>query len=137
MEFLYQIYVRRKLVDLAVVMSTHLTDEAARMERVVMLHQSRVVADDAPAALRRQLGARRVTVHDASWSPTDNADRWRRISDEWALDLMRHDEAEDIASMLAKGGVAFTIAPPTLDDVFERLTGARLGPDAITDEGAA
>jgi ABC-2 type transport system ATP-binding protein len=111
---------------MTVLMSTHLTDEADRADRVIMLHEGRVVADDAPAALRRSLGATRVTVHDAAWSPTEDADRWHHMPGGWSRDLRSGDEAEGIAATLARQGVPMSIAPPTLDDVFEQLTGARL-----------
>ncbi len=116
--------------DLTILMSTHLTDEADRADRVIMLHEGRVVADDAPAALRKQLGARRVTVYDAAWTPTADTDRWRRVPGGWTRDLQNDDETALIASSLAQRGAPFSIAPPTLDDVFEQLTGARLQHDA-------
>lgn len=51
---------RREAADartpLTVLMSTHLMDEAERADRVVMMHEGRIVADGAPSALRAALG---------------------------------------------------------------------------------
>jgi ABC-2 type transport system ATP-binding protein len=127
-EFLGQVESRRSAASpaLTVLMSTHLTDEADRADRVIMLHEGRVVADDAPAALRQRMGERRVTVHDAAWSPIGSASLWRRTPGGWTRELGSNDEVVGLAAALAQEGVPMSIAPPTLDDVFEQLTGARL-----------
>jgi ABC-2 type transport system ATP-binding protein len=126
-EFLDQVESRRAAANraLTVLMSTHLTDEADRADRVIMLHEGRVVADDAPAALRQRMGERRVTVHDAAWSPSGSS-LWRRTPGGWTRELGSNDEVVGLAAALAREGVPMSIAPPTLDDVFEQLTGARL-----------
>jgi ABC-2 type transport system ATP-binding protein len=128
-EFLEQLESRRASSALTILMSTHLTDESDRMDRVIMLHEGRVVADDAPAALRASIGARRITVQDANWQPEVNVDRWRRVSEGWIFHLHADEDACAIASHLAHTGAPFTIAPPTLGDVFAHLTGSRLDRD--------
>jgi ABC-2 type transport system ATP-binding protein len=129
--FLEQLERRRRDHDLTVVMTTHLVDEADRHERVVLIDHGAVVADDAPAALRRELGARCITVLDHDWRPRGpEAERWRRAGAGWTLELSGSPgQAAAIAGQLAGSGVPFSIAPPTLADVFERLTGHALDLD--------
>jgi len=126
--FLQLIEQRRDATDLTVLMTTHLTDEAERFDRVLLMHEGRIVANDTPANLQQRAGAARLTVHDAKWSPPD-ADResWQRHAGGWRLIIS--DESADMqrrAAQLAEQRVAYTFAPPTLADVFELLTGASL-----------
>lgn len=128
--FLTQLDQQRRQHDLTVVFSTHLIDEAERHDRVVLMHEGRIIADDTPTQLRRQAGVRRVTVLDSAWAPpSDQAPRWRRSASgsTWTMALESDgDLTRRVAAQLADAGVPFTIAPPTLADVFEQLTGASL-----------
>jgi ABC-2 type transport system ATP-binding protein len=116
----------------AVLMSTHLIDEAERAQRVLMMHEGRIVADDSPAALRSRLGARRAIVHDADWDPSSTDDHWTRSGDGWLRDLANEEEARQVAQRLALEGRSFSIASPTLADAFAALTGATLHSDIVT-----
>jgi ABC-2 type transport system ATP-binding protein len=121
---------RRRETGITVVMSTHLTDEADRADRAVLLDHGRIVADDAPAALRAGLGRRRVTVTDATWRPPGD-DAWHRSAAGWTTALAdAPDEAARTLRELTDAGVPFTVAPPTLADAFEALTGSPLELDA-------
>ena len=125
--FLSLIESRRAAEGLTVLMSTHLMDEADRQERVVLLHEGNLVADDAPAALRSGLGSMLVTVQDRQWQPPESMTSWRRASGTWSLQLGDEvEQMQSIASHLAGAGVSFSLAPPTLADVFEQFTGAKL-----------
>ncbi|MHC5022837.1 MAG: ABC transporter ATP-binding protein [Planctomycetota bacterium] len=131
--FLAQLEELRAMEGLTLMMSTHLVDEADRCDRVVLVHAGRVVADDAPAALREALGSRRVTVHLATWHPpAGDDDAWTRGPGGWIRPLTDGPSAAgSIAAVLTDSGVPFTIAPPTLADVFEQRTGTSLsGQDA-------
>jgi ABC-2 type transport system ATP-binding protein len=113
----------------AVLMSTHLVDEAERFDRVILMHEGRIVADDSPAALRAGLGARRLTVLDRAWTPpADDRPPWTRTPDGW-MQTAGADDAESLRAhtdTLIRAGVPFSVAPPSLDDAFVVLTGARL-----------
>jgi len=118
---------RRAATNLTVLMTTHLTEEAARFDRVVMLHEGRIVASDTPGNLQQRAGAARLIVHDPNWSPPTDDRKWQKHSDHWRLTFA--EDAEDVqqlAARLAEQRVPFTLAPPTLADVFEQLTGASL-----------
>ncbi|MEM7228254.1 MAG: ABC transporter ATP-binding protein [Planctomycetota bacterium] len=111
-----------------VLMSTHLIDEAERFDRVVLVHDGRIVADDTPAALRHALGDHRITVHDRKWQPDATSEKWVATPDGW----MNTDAALSTnalaqhAERFIDAGIAFSIAPPTLDDAFIALTGTSL-----------
>lgn len=129
--FLETLKVRHIEEDLTLLMSTHLIDEADRMERVVFMHKGEIVADDSPTALRDQVGCRRVTVHDGSWTPpASESGEWIQTGNGWWRPLNDDKEqASRMASELVRANIPYSIAPPTLADVFEQLTGVRLGED--------
>lgn len=115
-----------ELKQRSLLICSHLIDEAERMDRVLMMHDGRIVADGLPATLRSQIGNRRVHVMDANWKPSNDESKWHRTSGGWMRDLASDDDAPTVARDLAAARVPFSIAPPTLGDVFERVTGARL-----------
>ena len=115
-----------------VLLSTHLIDEADRCDRVVLMHQGRIVADGPPTTLREELGERRVTVLNTdTQSAPDLCDLvWERTAGGWSAPLDHDpDRVAAVVAQLANSGLAFTIAPPTLADVFEHHTGAQLDLD--------
>jgi ABC-type uncharacterized transport system ATPase subunit len=91
-----------------------------------MMHEGRIVADGTPVALRSRLGVRRAIVHDAHWDQSRAGSRWTRSGSDWVCDLANEEEARQVAQRLAMEGRSFSIAPPTLADVFAALTGATL-----------
>lgn len=131
--FLDVLGARRAGSDLTIVMSTHLMDEAERADRVVMLCEGRIVADDAPAALRASLGDRVIRC------APEYAEHLRTAS----LDAAQagplvfgsgSDEAlRAAAAALIDAGAPFEHGFPTLGDVYTRLTGVALNGD----EGAS
>jgi ABC-2 type transport system ATP-binding protein len=121
---------RRTQSNMTVLLSTHLTDEADRSDRVLFMHEGKLVADDPPDALRSALGARRLTVLSSS-QPLVADVVWTRSAHGWTAPL-RDDPSEvaALAKTLTEAGLAFTVAPPTLADAFESFTGATLRGDA-------
>ncbi len=125
--FLAMIDQRRAADNLTVLMSTHLMDEADRQDRVILLHEGRIVADGSPAALRSNLGAMLVTVHDSTWQPPADAGSWQRAAGTWTMPLSDDvDVLRATAADLAEARVPYSVAPPTLADVFEHFTGTKL-----------
>lgn len=117
---------RRSQRELTVLLSTHLTDEADRSDRVLFMHEGQLVADDSPEALRHSLGARRLTVLSAN-QPNHVGSEWTRTAEGWSTAI--DDETSNVGqlcSAIASDGLAFTVAPPTLGDAFESLTGTTL-----------
>ncbi len=123
--------------NLTVLMSTHLTDEAARQDRVILMHEGEIVADGSPSELRHEVGHRILAVlseggsdpASASWSPEpDQRPSWRYRRGVWAraIDQLSAAEIAQITLPLIETGVAFTVAPATLEDVFLQRTGRSL-----------
>ncbi|MFG0331577.1 MAG: ABC transporter ATP-binding protein [Phycisphaerales bacterium] len=111
---------------LTMLMSTHLIDEADRCDRVVLLHEGRVVADDSPQNLRRRLGGMLIAAPGRERPQVDEVE-WRRVGGVWVAPLDEDTERRGaLLSLLGERGVAFSVAPPTLADVFADLTGATL-----------
>ncbi len=120
-----------------VLLSTHLIDEADRCDRVVLMHQGRIVADGPPTTLREALGERRVTIFggEAQEAPTLGDLPWERTAGGWSASLDQDaDRVAAVVTQIANSGLSFTIAPPTLADVFEHHTGAPLDLDDATAE---
>ncbi len=121
--FLDTLAALRAARDIAIVMSTHLMDEAARADRVVMLANGRIVADDAPESLRARLGPALLRA------PRSAADLLRGAGADPAPDgediAASGDSAtlERAAQALIHAGVPFSFAPPTLGDVYRSLAG--------------
>lgn len=113
-----------------VVLTTHYLDEADAMaQRVIVIDNGAVIADDTPDALKRRIGDH-VTL---------------RFSDGRAVVERRADGARHAARVVAEAAtsttpvVAVEVAAATLDDVFLDLTGRSLREDgaARTDRSAA
>ena len=125
---------RREAADagtpLTVLMSTHLMDEAERADRVVMMHQGRIVADGSPARLRGALGTSTIRSTDP-----DAVTRMERLGLRVVATPggggVGHAEDRDAlagaAAELARLGLPFEFSPPTLGDAFLAATGSPLG----------
>ena len=112
--------------DLAIIMSAHLMDEAARADRVVMLSKGRIVADGAPERLCRAHGASLLRTNRAGadalnavgWAPKELGAAWTLPGDPASL--------HRAAGVLLRAGIPFEFAPPTLGDVYRSLAGESL-----------
>ena len=98
-----------------VFLTTQYLEEADRLaDRVAVLHEGRIVANDTPAALKARIGGDVVELRDRDDAvlaavPTDGT-----VTDlRRALDVLDHSGAEGMV----------TLRRPTLDDVFVALTG--------------
>lgn len=120
----------------AVLLSTHLTDEAERADRVVFLADGRIAADDAPDALRSRIGRTAVTTEDDAPSTRSALDTLglepRPLTGGRLVAPLTGDPAEHagrVASALTAAGVAFSIGPPTLGDAYAAIVGRGLDSD--------
>ena len=122
-----------------IVMTTHLLDEAERCDRIAVLHRGRLVACDAPSALRAQLGSDVAVLSGA-----DSATLAAKVRTDfgWPAEVragrvrveVPHGPEGAARLVSAMGGTADTISVgcPTLEDVFFKLTGESWN----TEEGA-
>lgn len=116
----------------AVVLTTHLLEEAEKSDRVVILANGRKIAEGPPAQLRRSLGGGFVTL--TGENPSELA---RELSEELGLEAqsLRHQVRihSDAPAALVPGLAdrfgdrieTMTIGRPTLEDVFIAHTGHR------------
>ncbi|MFL5760600.1 MAG: ABC transporter ATP-binding protein [Thermomicrobiales bacterium] len=124
--------------EMTIFLTTHYLDEAERLcDRVAIMHAGRIVALDKPAALLAGLGREIVELRVLGEpAAAMSALRARRIAGDDAfaigatLTVPIHDASAPAAiAAIADLGLATTAIaarPPTLDDVYLRLTGDRL-----------
>ena len=123
--------------DMTVLLTTHYLDEAERLcDRIAIIHSGRIVALDAPAALRSALGREllELRVNGNAHAVLESL-RARGIAGGDAftvgstltVPLHEHSSGEAIAVVNELGiATAISTRQPTLDDVYLRLTGDRL-----------
>jgi len=112
-----------------IIMSTHLVEEAARSERVIMLHEGRCVADGAPEALCREIGDWILRIYETDFEPPSD-EGWTRQGNAWTCPVSGSDDpvVEDLLSQ----HIELSVLKPTLADVFVRKSGQSLGhPEAV------
>lgn len=122
---------------LTVLLTTHLMDEADDCDRVAFLNGGNLVACDAPANLKQRVGGDVMTM-----TSRDPAALVARLREKLALDatmdgksvrLERSNAHELVPAVVgaAPGLIdSVSVAKPTLEDVFLRLTGRRLEENA-------
>ena len=123
--------------ELTILVTTHYLDEAERLcDRLAIIHAGRIVALDTPAALRAALGRELLELKvDGNAAAALASLRARGIAQDDAflvgstvtVPLNGHGSADAIAVVKElRLAAAVTSRPPTLDDVYLRLTGGRL-----------
>jgi ABC-2 type transport system ATP-binding protein len=138
-ELLEVIAALRDLEEMTILLTTHYLDEAERLcDRVGIMHAGRLVALDTPTALLADIGPQIVEVRVTG----DAADAMRVLL-EAGLDatdlytvgqtvtiLARDRSADDVAGVVRAlptvSTSSITTRPPSLDDVYLRLTGDRI-----------
>ncbi|MGF1634795.1 MAG: ATP-binding cassette domain-containing protein [Phycisphaerae bacterium] len=121
---------------LSVFASTHLMDEAERFDRVALLDGGRVVACGTPEELKRQVGRQVLRLHAGDSSSL------REILSDAPEAAVRGENGRLVVDGLVPEAVlsrlmqarrpddAISVGPPTMDDVFERMTGRPFEPTA-------
>lgn len=127
------LYRLRDQQGVTVLLTTHLLEEAERCDRVAIIDEGKIVACDAPAALRAEIGGEVISAraHDAT-------SLGERIADSLGVEVsVLNDEVRiehpDGAAFISRLAAAFpgeiesiTLAKPSLEDVFIARTGRRL-----------
>lgn len=122
----------RASAGVTVVLTTHYLDEADRADRIAILHQGKLVAEDTPAALRSSVGGDSLLIEaaEADGLAADIAQRFSlpaRIVDE-AVRIEVPDGHQWVSRLVeAYPGriTAVRLGKPTLEDVFIARTGHR------------
>ena len=136
----------RKQTGMTIFLTTHYLDEADTMaERVMIMDNGRLIADDTPERLKADLAGDRITVRLTSSGEAEQAAgmaanlpgaREAEISGHAVSVTVREGEAilpEFIRRLHEAGAQVATasVKRPTLDDVFLSLTGRSLRETAI------
>jgi ABC-2 type transport system ATP-binding protein len=122
--------------DMAILLTTHYLDEAQQLcDRVAIIHRGEIVALDTPTKLLAGLGTEILELRvDGDGDAALTALRARRLAttDAFAIGssltiALEGRRADQTIAAITDAGVkasGFTTRPPTLDDVYLRLTGA-------------
>lgn len=122
----------RKQDGVTVVLTTHLLEEAARADRIAIMHQGRLAALDTPQALQASVGGDSINIRTDD--PTELADAIRaRFNCEaqvlgGSVRLEQPDGHQWISRLVEafpKQIQTITLGKPTLEDVFIDRTGHR------------
>ena len=124
--------VLRQQEGLTVLFTTHLMDEAAEADRLMLLDEGRVVAEGAPSELMREVGGQVLEIESA-----DTEQLAAALQSELQIDARRFDQAlridgervhELVPAVMEKFGDRVSrlqLAHPSLEDVFLQKTGKR------------
>jgi ABC-2 type transport system ATP-binding protein len=127
--------------EITTLLTTHYLDEAERLcDRVAIMHAGRIVALGTPAELRTSMGdeilelrvdGNTQTALDVLQARGVAGDEAFAVGSTVTIPLRGRSSAEAVAVVRELGiaTTAITARPPSLDDVYLRLTGDRLGPD--------
>jgi ABC-2 type transport system ATP-binding protein len=125
--------------EITILLTTHYLDEAERLcDRIAVMHEGRIVALGSPAELRASLGEELVEIRvDGDAAAALDVLRARGAAGDDAFSVGStvivplHDRrSADATALVHESGVpvsAIATRRPTLDDVYLRLTGGRLG----------
>ena len=122
----------RRRERITIFLTTHYMDEAERCDRIAIVDRGRIVALDAPAALKAAVGEDRVVVTTADDAAAATAIRDQLDApascDESGVTVVAADGAEFVPRLFELGIEVYsvTVARPTLDDVFLAYTGNRM-----------
>ncbi len=127
----------RKEAGTTVIMTTHLLEEADKADSIAIFHQGKIVAQDSPEKLRRDMGQNIVTIQSRS---AVDAQELVQSRFGWSSDLVgnqiriRNAEAAqrvtDLSDALGNMADSLTIGRPSLEDVFVEKTGVSYSADA-------
>lgn len=130
---LWQYLVRlRDERGVTIVLTTHLLDEAAKADRLAILHRGSVVALDTPAALQATVGGDAITIRCTHPTELSSGIRERFHLQARAIDSGVRVEVQSGHTWIARLVESFpgqideiTLGKPTLEDVFIAKTGCR------------
>ena len=123
--------------DVTILLTTHYLDEAERLcDRVAIMHAGRIVALGTPAELRMNMGAEILELRvDGDAQSALDVLQARGVAGDEAFAVgstvmvpLRERSAADAIAAVHEIGIPVTAVsarPPTLDDVYLRLTGEK------------
>jgi ABC-2 type transport system ATP-binding protein len=123
----------RRNEGVTILLTTHILEEADRCDRLVLLHQGKIVAEGTPAALRSRIGGDVVVLETEDTVSLAGGIQRRFGLEPKVMDGQVRVEIENGHRFITEVVEAFpgTVASvalhkPTLEDVFVRETGASI-----------
>ncbi len=115
-----------------IVLTTHLMEEADRCDRIAILDRGKLVALDAPEALKQQIGGDVIAIETKEPDRLGEQIRARFATEvsivnrTVRLERQRgHEFVPELVRAFPREIDAVSVGKPTLEDVFIRLTGHR------------
>ena len=128
--------------EVAILVTTHLLEEAEECDRVAILDRGRLVALDTPAALKAAIRGDVISLETAEPQALADAIRARFGAEGTVVDGTVRIERPDGAALVPRLAEAFpgtirsiTVGKPTLEDVFVQRTGHRFLAEPAGREG--
>ncbi len=123
----------RRLEGVTILLTTHILEEADRCDRLVLLHQGKIVAEGTPAALRSRIGGDVVVLETEDTASLAGGIQRRFGLQPKVMDGQVRVEIENGHRFITEVVEAFpgtvdsvALHKPTLEDVFVRETGAAI-----------
>jgi ABC-2 type transport system ATP-binding protein len=120
----------------AILVTTHLMEEAERCDRLAILDRGQLAASGSPAELRSAIGGDCLTIHSSN--PADLSQRITEVlgispqhfGQTLRIEVPRgHEVLRDLVERFPTEIAAITLGKPTLEDVFVQRTGHRFWED--------
>lgn len=117
--------------EMSIVFATHLTEEARRADRVVLLSEGKLVIDGQPDRLREALGSQILRIKARDLEHTKVIEGWsvsigsRSVTR--GLDVLIADVQPEHAVLCPGEPFQITLASPTLEDVYLWHSGSYFG----------
>ncbi len=121
---------------ITILVTTHLIEEAEQAHRVLILHQGRLIAYDSPEELKKQCPYHVVHVHAEfpegflgqlkERFPHPHAMQLERLRIELPADRDPQALTQWLWQTLGRSVRSITLSPPTLEDVYFKITGKPL-----------
>jgi ABC-2 type transport system ATP-binding protein len=123
----------RRHEGVTILLTTHILEEADRCDRLVLLHQGKIVAEGTPAALRSRIGGDVVVLETEDTASLAGGIQRRFGLQPKVMDGQVRVEIENGHRFITEVVEAFpgtvdsvALHKPTLEDVFVRETGAAI-----------
>jgi ABC-2 type transport system ATP-binding protein len=134
LEFMRILRSMREEHGVTIVLTTHFLEEAERSDRVAILDAGKIVATGSPEELRSRIGGDVVTLRSST-----PAELGERVTERFGLAAhvlngsvrieapRGHEILREVVEAFPEAILSASFGHPTLEDVFVRLTGRKLG----------
>ncbi|QGJ69655.1 Daunorubicin resistance ABC transporter ATPase subunit [Planctomycetales bacterium 10988] len=122
--------------DVTIVITTHLLEEADKVDQLAILHQGKIIEQGSPETLQQQIGGE--SIYLTADQPQALADAIQQVFS-WPVSILDHqvrvqppEAAQQIVPLMERFSdtiQSLTLGKPTLEDVFINATGQRLSDD--------